>query len=75
MKAACAPGMKEVMLTTDILVGKGRIRASAWLQMHDFLASIMAGIIGHVSPEAYLGGPIAIVKTGTIFVDIEKGGG
>ena len=69
-----APGMKEVMLTTDILVGKGLHKSIGLVTDARFSGFNYGGIIGHVSPEAYLGGPIAIVKDGDeIFVDIEKG--
>lgn len=68
-----APGMVELMLTADALVG---------LHMDDSVALVTDGrfsgfnhgpIVGHVSPEAAVGGPIALVEDGdTIEIDIEQ---
>ena len=69
-----APGMKEVMLTTDILVGKGLHKSIGLVTDARFSGFNYGGIIGHVSPEAFDGGPIAIVENGDeIFVDIPNG--
>lgn len=69
-----APGMKELMLTTDTLVAKGLHKSVGLVTDARFSGFNYGGIIGHVSPEAYLGGPIAVVEDGDeIFVDIPNG--
>lgn len=69
-----APGMKEAELTTNILVGKGLHKSIGVVTDARFSGFNYGSIVGHVSPEAYLGGPIAVVEDGDeIFVDIENG--
>jgi dihydroxy-acid dehydratase len=66
-----APGMVEVMQSTDALVGLG-LDTSVWLITDGRFSGFNRGpIVGHVSPEAMTGGPIAIVQEGdTICIDI-----
>ncbi|MBE6021380.1 MAG: dihydroxy-acid dehydratase [Clostridiales bacterium] len=69
-----APGMKEVMLITDALVAKGYTDKVALITDARFSGFNHGAIIGHISPEAYEGGAIALVEDGDIInIDIYKG--
>lgn len=69
-----APGMKEVMLITDALVAKGFTDKVALITDARFSGFNHGAIIGHVSPEAYDGGTIALVHDGDmIAIDIPNG--
>lgn len=65
-----APGMREVMLSTDALVGMGLDKSIALITDGRFSGFTRGAAIGHISPEAMVGGPIAIVKDGDI-IDID----
>lgn len=69
-----APGMKEVMLTTDALVGHGLHKSVGLVTDARFSGFNYGAIVGHVSPEAYSGGLIALVEDGDLIeVDTIKG--
>ena len=66
-----APGMKEVMLSTDVLYQKGLDSSVGLITDGRFSGFNRGAIVGHVSPEAAAGGPIAVVRDGDpILVDI-----
>ncbi len=65
-----APGMREVMLSTDALVGMELDKYIALITDGRFSGFTRGAAIGHISPEAMVGGPIAIVKDGDI-IDID----
>ncbi len=65
-----APGMMEVMLTCDALVGLGLDKSVALVTDGRFSGFNRGPIIGHVSPEAMAGGPIALLKDGDM-IDID----
>lgn len=66
-----APGMKEVMLSTDALVAKGLHTSVGLVTDARFSGFNYGAIVGHVSPEAYDGGVIALVEDGDmITVDL-----
>jgi dihydroxy-acid dehydratase len=66
-----APGMKEVMLSTDVLFQKGLDSSVGLITDGRFSGFNRGAIIGHVSPEAAAGGLIAVVRDGDrIQVDI-----
>ncbi|MGH9976507.1 MAG: dihydroxy-acid dehydratase, partial [Nitrososphaeraceae archaeon] len=68
------PGMREMLAVTSALVGQGLGQKVAMVTDGRFSGATRGLMIGHVSPEAMDGGPIAIVKTGDqIEIDIEKG--
>jgi dihydroxy-acid dehydratase len=68
------PGMREMLAVTAALVGQGLGKKVAMVTDGRFSGATRGLMIGHVSPEAMEGGPIAIVKTGDqIEIDIEKG--
>jgi len=66
-----APGMREMMMTTDALVGMGKAKDVFVVTDGRFSGFTEGSSIGHVSPEAAAGGPIAIVEEGDpIVIDI-----
>ena len=66
-----APGMPEMLSATSMLAGQGRDKDVALLTDGRFSGATRGAAIGHVSPEAHAGGPIAAVRDGdTISVDI-----
>jgi dihydroxy-acid dehydratase len=68
------PGMREMLAVTAALMGQGLGPKVAMVTDGRFSGATRGLMIGHVSPEAMDGGPIAIVKTGDqIEIDIEKG--
>jgi len=69
-----APGMKELMLSIDALIGLGLHKSVGLVTDARFSGFNYGAIIGHVSPEAYDGGTIAIVENGDeIEIDIRNG--
>lgn len=69
-----APGMKELMLSIDALIGLGLHKSVGLISDARFSGFNFGAIIGHVSPEAYDGGPIALVRNGDeIEIDIPNG--
>lgn len=67
------PGMREMLQLTSILVGMGLGEDVALVTDGRFSGATHGMMIGHVSPEAAVGGPIAALKDGDkITIDIEK---
>ena len=67
-----APGMREMMMTTDALVGIGMGQDVFVLTDGRFSGFTEGAAIGHISPEAAVGGIIAIVEDGDrIKIDIQ----
>jgi dihydroxy-acid dehydratase len=65
------PGMREMLAPTSAIVGVGRDRDVALLTDGRFSGASRGAAIGHISPEAAEGGPIAAVKNGDqIEIDI-----
>ncbi|KAF7983782.1 hypothetical protein HWV62_18996 [Athelia sp. TMB] len=68
-----APGMPEMLGPTGALMGAGLGDSTALITDGRFSGASRGFIIGHVVPEARVGGPIALVKDGDrIIVDSEK---
>lgn len=68
-----APGMKEVMLCTDALYGRGLDDKISLVTDGRFSGFNRGAIVGHISPEAQVGGPIAIVRDGDMIeINIPK---
>ena len=66
------PGMREMLSPTSAISGRGLSEHVALLTDGRFSGGSHGFVIGHVTPEAHLGGPIALVKDGdTITVDAE----
>lgn len=65
------PGMPELLAVTMTLVGKRDLDKVALITDGRFSGYTSGPCIGHVSPEAYVGGPIALVRDGDIIrIDI-----
>ena len=60
------PGMREMHMVSSVLVGMGLDDSVALVTDGRFSGSTRGPAIGHVSPEAALGGPIAAVKDGDV---------
>jgi dihydroxy-acid dehydratase len=64
------PGMREMLAVTAALVGQGLGEKVAMVTDGRFSGATRGFMIGHVAPEAMVGGPIALVKEGdTISID------
>ncbi len=67
------PGMREMLAVTAAIVGEGIIESVALITDGRFSGASHGLVIGHVSPEAAVGGPIAIIRNGDpITIDIKK---
>ena len=67
------PGMREMLSPTSAICGMGLDKDVALITDGRFSGATRGAAIGHVSPEAVEGGPIAFVKDGDIIeIDIEK---
>ncbi len=58
------PGMREMLAVTAALVGQGLGERVAMVTDGRFSGATRGFMVGHVSPEAMVGGPIALVKEG-----------
>lgn len=63
-----APGMKELMLSNDALVAHGLHKSVGLVTDARFSGFSHGALVGHVSPEAYDGGVIALVEDGDIIL-------
>jgi dihydroxy-acid dehydratase len=67
------PGMREMLSPTSAIMGKGLGKDVALITDGRFSGGSHGFVVGHVTPEAYVGGPIALVKNGdAITIDAEK---
>lgn len=67
------PGMREMLAPTSLLVGKGLGKSVALITDGRFSGGTRGLCIGHITPEAAAGGPLALVKKGDkIKIDINK---
>ena len=67
------PGMREMLAPTAAIAGIGLSESVALITDGRFSGGTRGPCIGHVSPEAFAGGPIALIKEGdAIEVDIAK---
>ena len=68
------PGMREMLSTTAALYGQGMGDKVALITDGRFSGATRGFCVGHVGPEAALGGPIALMRDGDMIVlDAEKG--
>ncbi|MEK9683814.1 MAG: dihydroxy-acid dehydratase [Rhodospirillaceae bacterium] len=68
------PGMREMLSTTAALYGKGMGEKVALITDGRFSGGTRGFCIGHVGPEAAIGGPIGLLKDGDIIhIDAKKG--
>jgi dihydroxy-acid dehydratase len=67
------PGMREMLSPTGAIVGKGLGSEVALITDGRFSGGSHGFVVGHVSPEAALGGPLGLVKNGDeITIDAER---
>jgi dihydroxy-acid dehydratase len=67
------PGMREMLSPTSAIMGKGLGKDVALITDGRFSGGSHGFVAGHITPEAYVGGTIALVKNGdTITIDAEK---
>jgi dihydroxy-acid dehydratase len=67
------PGMQEMLAPTSALIGQGLGESVGLLTDGRFSGGTWGMVVGHVSPEAYAGGTIALVKEGdSITIDAKK---
>ncbi|MEI6356207.1 MAG: dihydroxy-acid dehydratase [Verrucomicrobiota bacterium] len=67
------PGMREMLSPTSAIMGKGLGKEVALITDGRFSGGSHGFVIGHVTPEAFDGGPIAVIKNGDpIVIDAEK---
>ncbi len=67
------PGMREMLSVTSAIVGRGMGESVALVTDGRFSGATRGLMVGHVSPEAFEGGPIAAIKNGDwIKIDAER---
>jgi len=67
------PGMQEMLAPTSALVGQGLGESVGLITDGRFSGGTWGMVVGHVAPEAYEGGPIALVREGdSITIDAGK---
>src|SRR5256885_2150773 len=67
------PGMQEMLAPTSALIGQGLGESVGLLTDGRFSGGTWGMVVGHVAPEAYVGGNIALVKEGdSITIDAKK---
>ncbi len=68
------PGMREMLSTTGAIYGQGMGGEVALITDGRFSGGTRGFCVGHIGPEAAVGGPIALLKSGDrIIIDAEKG--
>ena len=68
------PGMREMLATTSAIYGQGMGEEVAMITDGRFSGATRGICIGHVGPEAAIGGPIALIENGDIIdINIETG--
>ena len=68
------PGMREMLSTTSAIYGQGMGEQVALITDGRFSGATRGFCVGHVGPEAAVGGPIALLRNGdSIVLDAEKG--
>lgn len=68
-----APGMREMLSPTGAIMGKGLGKDVALITDGRFSGGSHGFVVGHVSPEAAVGGPIALVEDGDLIsIDAER---
>lgn len=67
------PGMREMLGPTGAIMGRGLGKDVALITDGRFSGGSHGFVVGHITPEAYVGGPLALVKNGDpITIDAEK---
>ena len=67
------PGMREMLKPTSAIMGQGLGNKVAFITDGRFSGGTHGFVVGHISPEAYVGGPIGVIENGDgITIDAEK---
>ncbi|MFH1085499.1 MAG: dihydroxy-acid dehydratase [Chloroflexota bacterium] len=67
------PGMREMLMPTSAIIGMGLGKSVALVTDGRFSGATQGACVGHITPEAYLGGPIALVRDGDrIAIDVAR---
>ena len=67
------PGMREMLSPTSAITGRGLGSKVAFLTDGRFSGGTHGFVVGHISPEAHIGGPLALVEEGdNILIDTNK---
>lgn len=67
------PGMREMLSPTSAIMGKGLGKDVALITDGRFSGGSHGFVVGHITPEAFVGGPLAVVKNGdSITIDAVK---
>jgi dihydroxy-acid dehydratase len=67
------PGMREMLAPTAALIGKGLGESVGLITDGRFSGGTWGMVVGHVTPEAFTGGPIALIEEGdSITIDAHK---
>ncbi|MGO8764928.1 MAG: dihydroxy-acid dehydratase [Limisphaerales bacterium] len=67
------PGMREMLSPTSAIMGRGLGRDVALITDGRFSGGSHGFVVGHITPEAHVGGPIALIKNGdSITIDAEQ---
>ena len=67
------PGMQEMLAPTSALIGQGLGESVGLITDGRFSGGTWGMVVGHVAPEAFVGGPIALVKEGdSVTIDAHK---
>ncbi len=67
------PGMREMLAPTSAIMGRGLGKSVALITDGRFSGGTHGFVVGHISPEAHEGGPLALVQNGdTISIDATK---
>jgi dihydroxy-acid dehydratase len=65
--------MREMLAPTSAVMGKGLGKDVAFITDGRFSGGTHGFVVGHISPEAHVGGPLAVVKNGDpIIIDATK---
>ncbi len=68
------PGMREMLSTTGAIYGQGKGEKVALITDGRFSGATRGFCVGHVGPEAAVGGPIALLRNGDVIdIDAKKG--
>jgi dihydroxy-acid dehydratase len=58
--------MREMLMPTSAIIGMGLGKSVALVTDGRFSGATQGACVGHITPEAYLGGPIALVQDGDL---------
>ena len=67
------PGMREMLAPTSAIIGKGLGESVGFITDGRFSGGTWGMVVGHVAPEAFVGGPIALIEEGdSITIDAHR---